>query len=92
MLPTPVLRLLNILSDAFLQNEEEFEGLYGILFSNSSLFKSRLQNILKWEQKMTNSFSNKKKIFQGFPISKYEFSERKYLRPRERHWRMCMYL
>lgn len=39
MLPTPVLRLLNILSDASLQNEEEFEGLYGILFQTVPYLK-----------------------------------------------------
>lgn len=28
MLPTPVLRLLNVLDDDYLENEEEYEGRY----------------------------------------------------------------
>lgn len=39
MLPTPVLRLLNILDDASLQSEEDFEGQYSILLHFVSFLK-----------------------------------------------------
>jgi len=37
MLPTPVLRLLNVLSDASLQSEEEYEGWCVLCISHVAL-------------------------------------------------------